>query len=278
MPQTNLFRKANNPSPEERRLRAQLRAQIERETTRTSTPEILSLEHLLDFENRGFIPAYPEKYAHTSLVAPRLLGLLRQTAWEASQMSLGVFWGLEGEAQKCLSEQDPKCITRCRHTQLMDSWLTGCEQMSSTNFMTPTDPMRATFNDQAGLINARLEEIDLKHTKTLETHAEQLKSQADKLSEHDALVATHGNEVFAAMVDNDNINCSMIRFERRIEQQFATMDRVDDYANQLAEIKTELAETKTELAETKVELAELRATVLSLMCNETVQKLGDMSV
>lgn len=84
--------------------------------------------------------------------------------------------------------------------------------------MTATDLVTATFNDKVGLVSARLDEIDLKHTKALE-------SQAEKLIEAEQLVFTHGNAVFHLEIDNNNMNDIWRRFERKAEEQLAKQEQ-----------------------------------------------------
>ncbi|KAI8656906.1 hypothetical protein NCS56_01296100 [Fusarium sp. Ph1] len=125
--------------------------------------------------------------------------------------------GLEGEVQKCLSEQDPKCITRCRHTQLMGSWLTGCEQATSTD-------LTGTAFDEAVRLDAQLERIELKHTKALESHAQEIERQAGAIGEMDELILTCGREFSRVESDADNTNGMLLRFERQIEEHAARQD------------------------------------------------------
>lgn len=139
--------------------------------------------------------------------------------------------GLEGEVQKCLSEQDPKCITRYRHTQLMDSWLTGCEQTTCTTLTS------AAFDEKADYLNTRLAQIELQPTKALESYAKEIERQAGEISEMDELIVTCGKEFSCVESDADNASGMLLRFERQIEEHAA---RQDAKLNELAKTVSHL--------------------------------------
>lgn len=110
--------------------------------------------------------------------------------------------------------QDPKCITRCRHTQLMDSWLTGCEQTTSTS----TDITNAALDKKVAHFNRRLEEIDSKHTKALESHTE-------TLCEVNELVLVCSKEMKKVEGETETVCGIVDRAEERMEKRLGKMER-----------------------------------------------------
>lgn len=106
----------------------------------------------------------------------------------------------------------------------MDSWLTGCEQTNSTD-------LTSTAFDEAARLDARLEQIELKHTKALKSHAEEIERQADvieqqagTIGEMDELIVTCGREFSRVESDADNASGMLLRFERQIEEHAARQD------------------------------------------------------
>ncbi|UPL01837.1 hypothetical protein LCI18_012771 [Fusarium solani-melongenae] len=179
--------------------------------------------------------------------------------------------GLEGEVQKCLSEQDPKCITRCRHTQLMDSWLTGCEQTISTD-------LTGTAFNEAARLDARLTQIELQHTAALESHAKEIERQAGKikkqagdLSEMDELIVNCGGEFSRIENDADNVNRMLLGFERQVEKHAA---RQDAKLNELEKTDS----NATRLAAIEARLAKLETMLVGLVNNQNTEKMGNMAV
>ncbi|KAL6354859.1 hypothetical protein LRP88_12217 [Fusarium phalaenopsidis] len=88
---------------------------------------------------------------------------------------------------------------------------------------TSTD-LTGTAFDEAVRLDAQLERIELKHTKALESHAQEIERQAGAIGEMDELILTCGREFSRVESDADNTNGMLLRFERQIEEHAARQD------------------------------------------------------
>lgn len=113
----------------------------------------------------------------------------------------------------------------------MHSWLTGCEQTTSTELATTTTDLATAASDENDDdTNTRLEEIERKHRKVLKEYDEKIKEIGEQISVCD-------QEFSRIEADNDNVNNIMLRHERHVNEQIA---RQNNRITTLAELVSHL--------------------------------------
>ncbi|RSM09771.1 hypothetical protein CDV31_007511 [Fusarium ambrosium] len=92
----------------------------------------------------------------------------------------------------------------------------------SPQMTTSTHIANTTFDEGVAHINKRLQQIDSKHTKALESHAE---AQAENFREVDQLILVCSSEIKRIEGDNETVNDIVTRFEEGMGKRLDKVER-----------------------------------------------------
>ncbi|RSL73772.1 hypothetical protein CEP54_000153 [Fusarium duplospermum] len=168
----------DNSNKEERHILAQMRTRAQRDVSRPSTPETN------DVEMSTHVPSPQMMRAAAALESAPTDRV------EGVQVSLGVSWGWKTRGSEV-----------------------ACPPGSKTT-STSTDITNAALDKKVAHFHRRLEEIDSKHTKALESHAEEVNE----------LVLVCSKEMKQIEGDTETVSGIVTRAEERMKQRLGKME------------------------------------------------------